>query len=559
VRSAIRLILCVLTVGAGLSLPAGASAAVYLSPGGNDVAPCLVTAPCRTFDRAYQVAAPGDEVILAAGSYGDVNLVNLPAKASGAKVVFHPATGAAVKLGYLSVANSSNLEVRDVDTTGWGVTRGGAHVILRNVRVLDQHDGGYFSGADDVQIIGGEIGRIDPGDGIHFNNAYGTNTNIAITGLFMHDLTRNVDPSAHTDCVQTGDITGLVIRNSRFVNCATQGVFLNPYNGGATRNITIENTWFGPAQLGYNSLYIGDAHDVVVRNNSFTQNMYLSPSATGVSMLNNIFGGMDAHGCASSASNAAVFDYNESAAGCSGATHHTVNAGLLSQYVSSNASPATALDLHLKASAAAIDKGSPINFAPTDFDDNGRPAGRAPDIGAHEYGAGPVIPPGGGGGGSAGDGSIGGGLIPSGPTVGGAPPGKSSVVPGKPGLAEVLQSLPAPTAAAVSRLVDPRTGSKAPLTVAGFEQGTICRHATRSCRRTSTRLRVVLATATTLTVRFRQIRPGHPARVVRRVRLNGRMGSSIFRVRSRGLGPARYQVIITAPNGAHVTLPLRVR
>jgi len=549
VRTAARLILSVLALGAGLCLPPAAGAAVYLSPAGNDVAPCLAGSPCRTFDRAYRVAAPGDEVVLAAGSYGDVDLANLPGKASAAKVVFHPAQGATVKLGYLKVANSSNVEVRDVETDGWGVTRGSAHVVLRNVTVFDERDGGYFSGADDVQVIGGEIGRIDPGDGIHFNNGYGTNTNITIDGLFMHDLTRNVDPAAHTDCVQTGDITGLVIRNSRFVNCATQGVFLNPYNGGATRNITIENNWFGPAQLGYNSLYIGDAHDVVVRNNSFRQNMYISPTASGVSMVNNILGGMDAHGCASNASNATVFDYNQSAAGCSGATHHTVSAGVLSQYVSSNASPATALDLHLKGSATAIDKGSPSNFAPTDFDGNGRPAGKAPDIGAHEYGAGPVIPPGGDGGGLTG-----GGL-----TGGGTPPGNSSVVPGRPGLAEVLQTLPVATAAAVSRLAAPRTGSKAPLTVAGFEQGTICRRATQSCRRTSTRLRVVLASATVLTARFRQIRPGQRAAVVGTVKLKGRKGSNIFRIRSRGLGRARYRVVITAPNGARVDLPLRVR
>ena len=63
-------------------------------------------------------------------------------------------------------------------------------------------------------------------------------------------------------------MTNLVIRNSRFVNCGTQGVFLNPYNGGVTKNVTIENNFFGTAQLGYNILYVGDAVGVTVRNNS---------------------------------------------------------------------------------------------------------------------------------------------------------------------------------------------------------------------------------------------------------------------------------------------------
>jgi hypothetical protein len=215
-----RLILCVLAVGLSAVVPAAAHAAVYVSPSGNDAASCPQNAPCRSFDRGYRAAAPGDEVVLAGGRYGDQTLSNLPAK--GVRVVIRPDAGATVKTGYLSIANGDDVEVRDIETDGWGVTRGSAHVVLRNISVFDEEDGGYFSGADDVQVIGGEIGRIDPGDGIHFNNGYGTNSNITIDGLFMHDLTRNVDPSAHDDCIQTGDVTNLTIRNARFVNCATQ-------------------------------------------------------------------------------------------------------------------------------------------------------------------------------------------------------------------------------------------------------------------------------------------------------------------------------------------------
>ncbi|HMJ33998.1 MAG TPA: Ig-like domain-containing protein [Baekduia sp.] len=366
----------------------GAAPTSYVAPSGSDTAACTQAAPCKTFDRAYRAASAGSEVEIAGGTYGGQDFNGPPAKATSERIVFRPAAGATVKIGYLGVSNTDNVEIRGMETDGWGVTDGSTNVILRDVTIFDERNGGYFGGAHDTQIIGGEIGRIDPGDGIHFNNAGGnTNTNITIDGLYMHDLTRNLDPSYHTDCMQTGDVAGLLIRNARFVNCGTQGIFLNPYNGGVTKDITIDNVWFGPAQLGYNSLYVGGATNVTVRNNSFTQSMYVSATAVNVRMISNIFAAMDAYTCQSNASNSAVYDYNMSQNACSGATHHTVNAGLSSQFVSATSSPSWALNLRLKAGAAAIDKGSPTGSTTTDYDGHARPAGLAPDAGADEYGS----------------------------------------------------------------------------------------------------------------------------------------------------------------------------
>src|ERR1700755_2203645 len=109
------------------------------------------------------------------------------------------------------------------------------HIILRNLKILHQESGGYLGGTDDVQILGGEIGWIDPNDGLHMNKDGGGNTKTLIDGLYMQDLTHDRDASVHTDCVRTGSATSLAIRNSRFVNCATQGVFLSPYNGGEAK------------------------------------------------------------------------------------------------------------------------------------------------------------------------------------------------------------------------------------------------------------------------------------------------------------------------------------
>ena len=212
--------LCLAVTAALFLLPAtGAHAAAptfYLSPSGNDSAACSQSAPCRSFDRGYRVASPGSEVLLAAGSYGSQSFSNEPVKSTTGNVVFRPVTGASVTMGGLSINNSDNIEVRESRRRA-----GESPTARRTSSCADVFAGdvsqaaGYFSGSNDVQIIDSEIARMDPNDGIHMNNGGGSNTNIVIDGLYEHDLTINRDSTSHNDCIQTGDVTNLVIRNSR--------------------------------------------------------------------------------------------------------------------------------------------------------------------------------------------------------------------------------------------------------------------------------------------------------------------------------------------------------
>ena len=369
--------------------PASAATTRYLSPGGSDAASGTRKAPCRTFARAYRAAHPGSAVILRGGDYGGQTLSNLPPKPGAAKIVFRPARGGNVRLGPLRIDNTQNVEVRDIRATGWGVSNGAAHVVLRNIAVTDVSGAaGYFSGAHDVRVIGGEIARVDPQDAIHMNAHHGHNTNIVIDGLFVHDLTRFRNPSSHNDCLQAGDVANLRIVNSRFVNCGTQGVFLNPYGGGTTRDITIENSWFGPAQLGYNALYVGGAVNVLVRNNSFAHGAHIDSPGSRTSMIGNIFQGMSGYTCSLNARNSVEFAYNLTAERCRGASHHRVARRLASDFVNPSAANAATFNLNLRRGAAAIDAGDPARSPATDYHGRARPAKRRPDIGAVEYGAG---------------------------------------------------------------------------------------------------------------------------------------------------------------------------
>jgi hypothetical protein len=543
---------------AGLAPAVAAQATVYVAPSGSDTAPCSQAAPCKSFSRAYQASPAGGEVEVAGGTYGGQSLSNVN-KGGGAKVVIRPASGASVTLtGSLSFSNGDDVEVRNMKVGGWGVTNGSQHVILRNIVATDLVDAaGYFSGSDDVQVIGGEIARVDPNDGIHMNNGGGSNSNIVIDGLYEHDLTVNRDSASHDDCIQTGDVTNLVIRNSRFVNCGTQGVFLNPYNGGVTRNVTIENNFFGQAQLGYNILYIGDAVGVTVRNNSFVGQVtsYNPASFTKLVMVNNVFAGNDAYNCADLASKSATFAYNASSSSCGSAKNHLTKANIGSAFVNTSAS---SLDLHLKAGSALIDKGAPLSSsAANDFDGQARPIGGAADIGADEYGAGPAGPPS-----TPGQPST--PTTPTTPSTPGTPatpatPAPSATPASAPtSVAALLATLPADAAAALRKADAADAGSGFPLTAVGIDDSTVCHRARKGCPGT-TKLRIVLAKATKAKLSFRKVRAGKRMARVKLTTFTLRKGVNVVKLKSRGLGAGRYHLVLTTANGASADVVLRIR
>src|SRR4026209_1899566 len=83
--------------GAGASPSAPGRAAVFLSPHGSDSGSCTRRSPCRSFDRGYHVASPGQIVEAAAGSYGTQTLYYDASKAHASRnVVIRPGRHARV-------------------------------------------------------------------------------------------------------------------------------------------------------------------------------------------------------------------------------------------------------------------------------------------------------------------------------------------------------------------------------------------------------------------------------------------------------------------------------
>ena len=259
------------------SSPPSGSASVYVSSGGSDSAACSVSAPCRSFDRAYRVARPGEVVEVAAGSYGSQSIGKDATKTSTADVLFRPAAGATVTLSSLSISGS-HVEVRDMRLTTDGSV-GSSPIDTRDVTLRNLSGRSLFLRADDVLIAGGSYGGFDgcdagaPEDGVKlWSDSNRGADGITLDGVRIHDI-RRTGCDRHTDCIQIYSGTNHTIKNSTLVNCPTTGIIARPSSSSQKlENITIENNYFGAVLDGSEAINIGTAPDrcsgMVIRYNT---------------------------------------------------------------------------------------------------------------------------------------------------------------------------------------------------------------------------------------------------------------------------------------------------
>jgi hypothetical protein len=359
--------------------PPASTAAVFLSPAGDDAAACTTAAPCRTIGRGFRAAAPGQVVEMAAGTYAGGTVAADPAKATATqRVVLRPASGAAVTVSSELNVNARHIEFRGMAMPGgWKTLEQAQDVVMRDIDAKHM----FVLSSQDVSVLGGSVG---PGVDYHPMIAATTSVpprNVLVEGVRFHDWTRS-NSTIHTECLQIGGGDGIVIRGNRFTNCQATGNMHVTHWGDSprTRNVTIENNFFSTTTDGYFSVQAYAYDNLLIRNNSATQGFLIMPAGAmnnvrvianvapagawecvaGVTYRSNVW----FHGSAQPAKCDAT-DLGVAAA----------NPGF--------ANP-SALDLHLLAGSPAIGRGSATDGAATDIDGQSRGVAGAPDAGADE-------------------------------------------------------------------------------------------------------------------------------------------------------------------------------
>jgi hypothetical protein len=273
---------------------------LFVEPAGDDGGACGAGDPCRSLDRAYHAARPGQVVQLAGGSYGSQSLTADPAKAGAgcesrgilaACVVFQPAPGARVAVDNLDFGDN----YKNVGPAGVAIVAGGRRVLTTTSTNFNQareialwgidHKNIYVTGGHDLAVRGGRVGGQTSPDGLHpeIQGVYGSvpaivPRRLTIENVVFHDI-NTTSPTAHVDCLQLESGVDVVIRGNTFERCGSTGLRVS-YGGGANENpprrLLIERNLFRsctdtPVSPCYYAAQLGIGHDVVIRGNRAEQ------------------------------------------------------------------------------------------------------------------------------------------------------------------------------------------------------------------------------------------------------------------------------------------------
>ena len=357
---------------------------------------------CGSLGAAYAIAASGDTVVIARGTYG-----RQVVPAGTKRVTIRNAAGARPVLGTTTVAASnirlSGVTIRRDDDPGSATATfvaKGSHDLFDRIQVNSK-----FSSAGQGIGASGDYNVFRNGSTFNVLDEKGAlvgGSHVTFVNFTFHDV-RSTNSSVHNECVYSIG-PNLTIRRSSFWNCATMDLFLTRgtfWNQPAYGGVTLENNVFGhtrmegagPSWHYYGLLFggqLGDGgaklHNFKVRYNTFENDVALADlEATGDSeWVGNVGGGWD----------------------CIKGMRFSHNVGRKCSATDKRVSPASSCgppacpalrvaaqrwinpakhNFRLRRGAPAINAGDPSEFPLIDRDGRRRPVGRTPDAGAYEF------------------------------------------------------------------------------------------------------------------------------------------------------------------------------
>jgi Protein of unknown function (DUF1565) len=366
----------------GVPARATARPALFLDPSGSDAAGCTRSAPCRTLERAYRRAKPGQVVEMAPGSYGEETINPAKRHRRGRPVVFQPAGGGQVSVKELTI----DAGVRGITfiglhfPNGWDVGPADDGTPARDISFV-RTTGTVFSieNGKRIAVRGGSYGPSEDQPAqikVYNPDDHYSPTDILVRGVLFHDFTRSSN-EVHTECLQIYAGERLRIENNRFTNCSGTGSLALTTVGSSTlRHVLVQNNWFDGRGDAYYAIQSDlSVYQATLRYNSSVKSMAFTDCGSAKCQPSTVIANVmpwNPSLCASGVS----YAYNVLQGGRCGRTDKRVHKlGFVDP---------GAFDLDLTPGSPARCAGDPQVIPGDDIDGQRRGRGRRPDAGADQ-------------------------------------------------------------------------------------------------------------------------------------------------------------------------------